>query len=174
MGIIPDRRKQVSFVRYVVLANGLIVRKGNPSGIRNDNACGHSIAVEKGTQPVFVWQKIAQECEAAGKPKITLTLFDGKGPQVLAVESGRTDAAGVSFATAVIAAKQADGKLEAAPGGPVPGATVDAGIAFQKGNTQLGKALEAALKIIHSDGSYDEILKKWGLAGTGAEPEIFE
>ena len=67
-------------------------------------------------------------------------------PELVAVEIGRADAAGVSLATAIVAAKHSDGKLEAAPGGPVTGATVDAGIAFKKGNMQLGKAIEAALK----------------------------
>ncbi|HXP74961.1 MAG TPA: ABC transporter substrate-binding protein [Stellaceae bacterium] len=174
MAILPERLKQISFVRYSILANALVVRKGNPSGIRNDDACGHSIAVEKGTQPVIVWEKKSKECEDAGKKKIDLTMFDGKGPQVLAVETGRADGAGVSFATAIVSAKHSDGKLEAAPGGPVPGATVDAGIGFKKGNTQLGKAIEAALKVIVADGTYKKIMDKWDLAGTQAEPKVFE
>jgi polar amino acid transport system substrate-binding protein len=174
MAILPARMKQVSFVRYSILANALIVKKGNPSGIRNDDACGHSIAVEKGTQPVLVWEKISKECESAGKKTIELTMFDGKGPQVLAVETGRADAAGVSYATAIVSAKHSDGKLEPAPGGPVPGATVDAGIAFKKGNTQLGKAIEAALKVVIADGTYKKIMDEWGLQGTGAEPKVFE
>ena len=53
-GIIDVRLKQVSFVRYTLLSNGLIVRHGNPSGVSNTDAFGHSVAVEKGTQPVLV------------------------------------------------------------------------------------------------------------------------
>ena len=174
MAILPERLKQVSFVRYSILANALIVKAGNPSGIRNDDACGHSVAVEKGTQPVIVWEKKSKECEDAGKKKIELTMFDGKGPQVLAVETGRADGAGVSYATAIVSAKHSDGKLEAAPGGPVPGATVDAGIAVKHGNTQLAKAIEAALKVVIADGTYKKTMDKWGLQGTQAEPKIFE
>ena len=174
MGILEARRKQVSFTRYALLANGLIVRKGNPTGIKNNDACGHSIAVEKGTQPVFVWEDISKKCEASGKPAIQLSVFDGKGPQVLAVEAGRADAAGVSYATAIVAAKHSNGKLEPAPGGPVPGATVDAGIAFKKDNLQLGKAIEAALKVIIADGRYAKIMNAWALDGTAADPAIFE
>ncbi len=174
MGILEARRKQVSFTRYALLANGLIVRKGNPTGIKNNDACGHSIAVEKGTQPVFVWEDISKKCEASGKPAIQLSVFDGKGPQVLAVEAGRAEAAGVSYATAIVAAKHSNGKLEPAPGGPVPGATVDAGIAFKKDNLQLGKAIEAALKVIIADGRYAKIMNAWALDGTAADPAIFE
>jgi polar amino acid transport system substrate-binding protein len=174
MGILEQRLKQVSFVRYAILANGLIVRKGNPTGVSNTDACGHSIAVEKGTQPVFVWEKKAKECEAAGKPKIELLVFDGKGPQVLAVEAGRAEAAGVSFATAIIAAKHSNGKLDAAPGGPVPDASVDAGIALKKESKQLLQAVEAALKATVANGTYDKIFAKWELSAARASPAIVE
>ena len=174
MGILPARLPLVSFVRYGHFSNGLVVRKGNPTNVRNDDACGHTIAVEKGTQPLLVWQKKSDECVAAGKAKIELLVFEGKGPQVLAVESGRAEAAGVGFATAIVAAKHSNGKLDAAPGGPVPGATVECGIAFNKQNVKLGQALEAALKSLVKDGTYDKIWEKWSLSPERAPPAIFQ
>ena len=174
MGILPARLPLVSFVRYGHFSNGLVVRKGNPTGIRNDDACGHTIAVEKGTQPLLVWQKKSDECVAAGKAKIELLVFEGKGPQVLAVESGRAEAAGVGFATAIVAAKHSNGKMDAAPGGPVPGATVECGIAFNKQNVKLGQAIEAALKALVKDGTYDKIWEKWSLSPERAPPAVFQ
>ena len=174
MGILPARLPLVSFVRYGHFSNGLVVRKGNPTNIRNDDACGHTIAVEKGTQPLLVWQKKSDECVAAGKAKIELLVFEGKGPQVLAVESGRAEAAGVGFATAIVAAKHSNGKLDAAPGGPVPGATVECGIAFNKQNVKLGQAMEAALKALVKDGTYDKIWEKWSLSPERASPAVFQ
>ena len=174
MGILPARLQLVSFVRYGHFSNGLVVRKGNPTNIRNDNACGHTIAVEKGTQPLLVWQKKSDECVAAGKAKIELLVFEGKGPQVLAVESGRAEAAGVGFATAIVAAKHSNGKMDAAPGGPVPGATVECGIAFNKPNVKLGQAIEAALNALVKDGTYDKIWEKWSLSPERASPAVFQ
>jgi polar amino acid transport system substrate-binding protein len=174
MGILPARLPLVSFVRYGHFSNGLVVRKGNPTNVRNDNACGHTLAVEKGTQPLFVWQKKSEECVAAGKAKIELLVFEGKGPQVLAVESGRAEAAGVGFATAIVAAKHSNGKLDAAPGGPVPGATVECGIAFNKERVKLGQALEAALKTLVKNGTYDKIYEKWALSAERASPAVFQ
>jgi polar amino acid transport system substrate-binding protein len=174
MGILESRLKQVSFVRYALLTNGLIVRKGNPTNVSNRDACGHSIALEKGTQPVFVWEEKSKECEAAGKRKIDMLIFDGKGPQVLAVESERAEAAGVSYSTAIVAAKHSNGKLDAAPGGPVPGAQVDAGIAFRKENRQLGQAMEAALKVLVTNGTYAKIFEKWDLGALTTTPVIAE
>jgi polar amino acid transport system substrate-binding protein len=172
MGILPARLPQVSFVRYGHFSNGLVVRKGNPSNVRNDDACGHAISVEKGTQPLLVWQKKSDECVAAGKAKIELTVFDGKGPQVLAVESGRAEAAGVGFATAIVAAKHSNGRLEAAPGGPVPGATVECGIAINKQSVKLGQAIESALKVLVKDGTYDKIWDNYGLSAERAPPKV--
>ena len=174
MGILPARLPLVSFVRYGHFSNGLVVRKGNPTKIRNDDACGHTIAVEKGTQPLLVWQKKSDECVAAGKGKIELLVFEGKGPQVLAVESERAEAAGVGFATAIVAAKHSNGKLEAAPGGPVPGATVECGIAFNKQSVKLGQAMEAALNSMVKDGTYDKIWEKWSLSPERAPPALFQ
>ena len=174
MGILPARLPLVSFVRYGHFSNGLVVRVGNPTNIRNDDACGHTIAVEKGTQPLLVWQKKSDECVAAGKAKIELLVFEGKGPQVLAVESGRAEAAGVGFATAIVAAKHSNGKLDAAPGGPVPGATVECGIAFNKQNVKLGQAIEAALNALVKDGTYDKIWAKWSLSPERASPAVFQ
>ncbi len=172
MGILPARLPLVSFVRYGHFSNGLVVRKGNPTNVRNDDACGHTLSVEKGTQPLLVWQKKSDECVAAGKAKIELLVFEGKGPQVLAVESGRAEAAGVGFATAIVAAKHSNGKLDAAPGGPVPGATVECGIAFNRTNVKLGQALEAGLKAIVKDGTYDKIYDKWQLSAERAQPAV--
>jgi len=172
MAITPARLKQVSFVRYIRLANGLIVRSGNPTHINNNDACGHSIAVEQGTQPVDVWEAVSKQCVQAGKPAIQLLTFNGEGPQVLAVQAGRADAAGVSFATAMMAAETSNGKLEAAPGGPVKGFTVDAGIAFKPDHEDLGKAIEAALNTLVADGTYNKILQKWHLQETATTPAI--
>ena len=173
-GILEARLKQVSYVRYTLLANGLIVRKGNPTGITNLDACGRSVAVEKGTQPVMVWENQAKLCETAGKKKLDLMVFDGKGSQVLAVETGRADGAGVTLATAVIAAKHSNGKLEPAPGGPVPGASIDGGIAMRKDRKQLALAIEAAMKVVHASGDYERIFAKWSLSDSKVGPAIFE
>ena len=173
LGILPARLPVISFVRYGYLSSGLAVRKGNPANITTADGCGHTLAMEKGTNSLLLWQDIAKKCEAAGKP-VNLMIFDGKGPQVLAVETGRAEAAGFSYASTLVAAKHSDGKLEAAPGGPIPGGTVEAGIAFSKDKPELGHALEAALKVIVANGTYNKIFEKWGLSSDRAPVAIVQ
>ena len=38
------------------------------------------------------------------------------------------------------------------------------GIAVQKGNTELLDKINAGLKNVQEDGTFDELLEKWGLA----------
>jgi polar amino acid transport system substrate-binding protein len=173
LGILPARLPVISFVRYGYLSSGLAVRRGNPANIKTSDGCGHSLALEKGTNSLLLWQEIAKKCEAEGKP-VNLMVFDGKGPQVLAVETGRAEAAGFSYASTLVAAKHSDGKLEAAPGGPIPGGTVEAGIAFGKDKLELGRAIEAALKLLVADGTYDKIFEKWGLSTDRAPVAIVQ
>lgn len=172
MAITPVRLQQVSFVRYGIYTNGLIVRRGNPSGISTTDACGHSIAVERGTQPLILWTEKSRECEAAGRQPIRLLVFEGKGPQVLAVEAGRADAAGVGFATALVAVQHSNGRLEGAPGGPVPGGNSPSGIAFNRTRPALGQAIEAALQVLVADGRYAAIFDKWDMPAARSTPEI--
>ena len=174
MAILKPRLSQISFVRYANAGNGLIVLKGNPKNVKTTEGCGLSIAGEKGTQPLLLWQDIAKQCDADGKPKINILVFDGKGPQVLAVETGRADAAAVTYATALVAAEHSGGKLESAPGGLVPGGTVDCGIAFGKDHPELGQAIEAALKIILANGTYDKLFTKWNLSIEKSTPMIVQ
>lgn len=173
MGIRADRLPTVSFVRYGYLSSGLVVRKGNPTKVRTDDGCGRTMAFEKGTSSLLLWQDIEKKCEAMGKP-INLMIFDGKGPQVLAVETGRAEAAGFSYATALVTEQHSGGKLEAAPGGPVPGGTVECGIAFNKDRPELGRAMEAALKSLVADGTYDRIFEKWSLSSDRAAPAMIQ
>ncbi len=172
MSILKPRLKVVSFVRYSHANQGLVVRRGNPAGVSTGNACGHSVALEKGTQPFLYWQDNATRCETEGKPKMTLLVFDGKGPQMLAVESGRAEAMGVGYATATVAAKHSGGKLETAPGGPAPGGNVETGIVYAKTQPQLGRAIEAALKTLIANGTYAQIFAKWGLSDLTETPAV--
>jgi len=170
IGIMPARLKVVSFARYSVATNGLVVASGNPAKINTQNACGHTIALEKGTSPELYWEGAADDCVKQGKPKMSLLVLDGEGPQMLAIQSGRAEAAGVGYATAVVVAQHSGGKLAVADGGPALGSTLDCGVAVSRDNPQLGKAIVAALKVMVANGSYDAIFKKWGLSALRSDP----
>ncbi|ABE37173.1 bacterial extracellular solute-binding s, 3 family protein [Paraburkholderia xenovorans LB400] len=172
IGILPARLKVVSFVRYSVATNGLVVASGNPAKINTHDACGHTIALEKGTSPELYWETAANDCTKQGKPKMNLLVLDGEGPQMLAIQSGRAEAAGVGYATAVVVAQHSGGKLSVAEGGAAPGGELDCGVAISKDDPQLGNAIAAALKVMVANGSYDAIFRKWGLSALRSTPSF--
>jgi len=169
MAILPSRLQSVSFVRYLVLQNGLVVKAGNPTNVSTQDVCGHTIGLEAGAEEIQLYQQKNADCTAAGKTAIKTQVFPSEATQILAVESGQVEAAGVGYATAAYIAQTSNGKLAAAPGGPVSGGDVDAGIAINKSNTQLGNALVAALKDIKANGAYQKVLQKWGVSQSGAD-----
>jgi polar amino acid transport system substrate-binding protein len=171
MGMLPVRLAAVSFVRYGRLSSGLVVRKGNPTNLTTTDGCGRTLAFERGTLSFIVWTEIQKTCEANGKP-INFMILEGRGAQLLAVETGRAEAAGFGYASALIASKHSNGKLEPAPGGPVPGGTVECGIAFAKERPQLGEAIAAALQALVDNGRYDRIFATWNLSADRAAPEV--
>jgi polar amino acid transport system substrate-binding protein len=56
----------------------------------------------------------------------------------------------------------------------VPGATVECGIAFNKQNVKLGQAMEAALKALVKDGTYDKIWANYDLSAERAPPALIQ
>ena len=80
---------------------------------------------------------------------------------MLAVESGRAEAAGVGFATRIVAAKHSNGKLRR--GARRAGSRRDRRMRhrLQQAELKLGQAMEAALKALVADGTYDKIYEKW-------------
>lgn len=162
IGVLPDRRTQVSYAQYIMLEDGLLAKKGNPSGISVNNVCGHSVSVESGAEEVALYQNISKQCVKAGKKPVDVQSYSSESSQVLALQSGHADAVGVGTEVCAYIAKQSNGALEALPGA-IPNNKLPAGMVVSKSNRQLGMALVAALKQLEKSGELGKILQKWGL-----------
>jgi polar amino acid transport system substrate-binding protein len=163
IGITADRLKQVSFVEYGSIGEGLMVKKGNPSGLSTSDVCGHSVAVEAGAVEVTFYGDVSNKCTDAGKPKVTVDVYATEPAQVLAVESGHDDAVGVGSTTTATIAKSSKGALVDLPG-LVAGGDLAIGFVVAKSDPQLGQALTSAIKKLQESGTLDAINKKWKLA----------
>lgn len=162
IGVLPARRTQVSYVQYVELEDGLLVKTGNPSGISLSDVCGHSVSVEDGAEEVGLYQSLSQQCVSAGKKAVNVQSYSSEASQVLAVENGHADAVGVGSEVCAYIAKQSNGQLQALHGG-IPNHQIPAGMVVAKNNAQLGKALLAAMKQLKASGKLASILNKYGM-----------
>ncbi|NEG56192.1 ABC transporter substrate-binding protein [Bifidobacterium platyrrhinorum] len=158
--ITPDRMKSVDFVSYFTAGMGYAVKKGNPNKVNENDLCGLKVAVETGTVEETAINETAKKCKADGKKDIEIQSSKQQTDATTAVVTGKAD---VFFADSPVvgyAIAQTDGQLEQLGDDfdSVPNA-----IAIKKGDTGTVEAVQKAMQKLMDDGTYDKILKHWGV-----------
>ncbi|MET3616346.1 polar amino acid transport system substrate-binding protein [Rhizobium aquaticum] len=157
----------VDWVReYVVFA----VQKGNPKGIVSlESSCGHRISVMAGGSAEKVINQQAEKCTAAGKPPIQVQSFNDQPSSILAVRSNRSDAFFASQGPITYFVEQAGGQLELSGVGKSNGfEDLYQGSVLPKGSP-LTSIVKDGLQILHDNGTYGAIMKKWKVDGNMIE-----
>jgi polar amino acid transport system substrate-binding protein len=153
----PERQKSIDFVDYFTAGTSILVKKGNPEGIKTlDDFCGKTIALQRGTTQEDVAKTQAAKCSAAGKP-LKVLAFDRDTEALLQVKQGRAVADMNDFPVAAYNASKSDDY-------EVVGEQIGAGpygIGVRKADTQFRDALQKAMQAIIDDGTYGRILEKW-------------
>jgi polar amino acid transport system substrate-binding protein len=152
-----EREKVVDMVDYFSAGTSFMVKKGtslNPSSTAD--LCGKKVAVEKGTTQLDDVTAQSKKC------KLTVLPFPDQNGANLALQSGRADVVLADSPVNAYAAKQSNGAFEIV--GKVYG-TAPYGIAVPKGGKYAGlaDAIKAALDDLAQNGTYKQILQKWGI-----------
>jgi polar amino acid transport system substrate-binding protein len=165
-----DRLKQVDMIPYFKAGQSLVVLKGNPLGIKSQNdVCGKTVAVQNGTTELdfingtsdYEGDGLNKACKDAGKAEITVHAFDKDNDAQLDLQSGKADAYFADSPAAGFFVSHHASTFE------LSGVTLEVaieGISVAKTNTGLRDAVKAALLSMISDGTYTQILTKWGVA----------
>jgi len=174
VGDFVSRRENNDFVDWVQEYVVFAVRAGNPTGIEGlDTACGNRIAVQAGGSAERVIIEQAAKCEADGKEPLEVKTYADQPTSILAVRSNRADAFFSSQAPLTYFVQQSDGELELAGVGKSNGFKDLFQGAVVPSGSPLGPVLLSAFEILHENGTYDTIMKKWGLENnTLAKPGI--
>lgn len=160
----PERAKQLTFVLYMNSGGNVMVRAGNPKNIKSiEDLCGKSDADIQGTTFITQLQGLSKQyCTSKGKPAIKFQDYQEPSERLAALINGRADFSFTANDANAYSVSQSNGKLAVVPGIFVPGPPY--GIAMNKNNTQLAKALQAGMKVIIGNGEYAAFMKKWGVA----------
>jgi polar amino acid transport system substrate-binding protein len=165
-----QRKQQVNMVSYFSAGTQWATKKGNPTGISIDNACGKRVAVQKATVQVDDVAARSKKCTAAGKPAISVDQYQGQDQATSAVVSGKDDAMLADSPVVAYAVKQSGGALETL------GEIYDAapyGYVVKKDQTEFAKAIADAVKQLIAEGSYRSALAKWGVTqGAITDPAV--
>jgi len=153
-----ERQQQVDMIDYYTAGiqwASLADKKIDP-----ENACGIKLAVQNGTtEALDDGPAKSDACVAAGKEPIELLGYDTQDDATAAVTLGRADAMSADSPVTQYAVAQSDGKLVTS--GEVYSVFLY-GMPIAK-DSGLGEALQAALQSLMDDGTYTEILSKWGV-----------
>ncbi len=157
------RQAQVDFVNYYSAG----IQWAAPAGktVDPDNACGLKVAAQTGTtQETEDLPAKSKACTAAGKKAITIIKIDSQDAVNQSVILGQADAFAADSPITQYAVKQSNGKLQLA--GDIYGAA-PYGFVVAKDAGTLKQALQKAVQSMIDDGSYKQVLDKWGVGAGG-------
>ncbi|MFF7641104.1 transporter substrate-binding domain-containing protein [Streptomyces canus] len=168
----PERQKSLYFVDYFHAGMDILVKKRNPEKIGNVlDLCGKSVAVAKATTQADLMRSQASACKAAGKSPITVVELPSEGDALVAVRAGKATADVLDAAVAEYNARTAGNGKEfdvvRDPAHPTGYAPVYTGIGVLRKDHDLVLALKSALDSLVEDGTYRQLLKKYGLTSYG-------
>ncbi|SDF66105.1 amino acid ABC transporter substrate-binding protein, PAAT family (TC 3.A.1.3.-) [Blastococcus fimeti] len=166
----PDRLAEATMISYFSAGTQWAVQEGNPEDVDADNACGLSVAVQRGTVQAEDITARSAECETSGEEAIDIQQFEGQDEATAALVSGRVDASLADSPVMAYAVQQTNGQLE------LLGDIYDSapyGWVVPQAQTEFAQVLADALTALIEDGTYAEILEKWGVeAGAIDTPEV--
>jgi polar amino acid transport system substrate-binding protein len=165
-----EREKTVEFVDYFSAGISFYAKaSSNPAVKTVEDLCGKTVSVEKGTTEEEEAKAQGGKCTKAGKKSVTVLVYPNQNGANLAIASGRAELGMADSPIAAYQVKQSGGtfKLVGETYGAAP-----YGLAIPKGSGMATPIL-AALKAIIADGTYTQILTKWGVqAGAITTPKI--
>jgi len=160
---LPERREIMTFVDYFNVGSNLMVKSGNPEDISDfASLCGKSLGVQAGTAQLEDAKARQQDC---GAEPIDLQTFQTNDAANLALNSGRVDAVYAQTIVNAYVMSQAEGQYEVIDGAynEAPVGVVFSATAGASPDSELVTAIQGAVSELIENGTYDDIIKKWGL-----------
>jgi len=160
----PTRQQTFDFVDFIVDGFTILVKDGNPAGVNSiADLCGKTVSIVTGSTAIPVVEAQSGKCTAEGKQTLTVKQFQKASDARLQVQSGKMTAFfGATPVMLYLADNAEGGKAFDAVQGEIYGKTV-AGMAVRKDDTALRDSLVKAYSAIMEDGSYTQVLAKYGL-----------
>jgi polar amino acid transport system substrate-binding protein len=158
----PDRAERASFLLFMITGQSLVVRKGNPKGIANeDGMCGQTASGSYNSSSAMLVQSISTKCIEKGKAGITWIPAADHEPAYRSLSNGRID----MVMDGTVSAYQRMRSMEAQNfdvAFSVP-TDVKAGFIVRKGNNEMLKIVSDGAIELQKSGQLASLMKKYGL-----------
>jgi polar amino acid transport system substrate-binding protein len=157
-----ERQAKIDFVDYQKSGFAILVKKGNPKGIKTPaDLCGNKVGMQSGTSQIDFVKAI--DC---GDKAIEISEFPTEDETRLAVASGRVDADVADLPPMAHFVKTSPQGAEFEISSTEQYETGLLGLAVSKKLPELRDAIQTATQQLMDNGTYDTLLAKWGLEAT--------
>ncbi|WP_329391930.1 ABC transporter substrate-binding protein [Streptomyces sp. NBC_01716] len=158
-----ERLEQMDMIEYMGAGEGALFKKGNPDDIQasaKTSLCGLRVAAMSGSyQEQTSLPETSKKCAEADKNPVKATAFPSNNESILAVSSGRVDAAIADTPVVQYAQTQNKATFESLI---FDGTKSHNNVGLPKGSP-LTPAVAAALQKLMDEGSYQKVFDKWGI-----------
>ena len=160
----PERQQHITFIDYMMETKIFLTLAGNPASITDvlSSACGHTIAVQRGTVDPEYLQIVNDSCMQKNLPEAKSLEFTSSSDKKLAVQSARVDASFFSSVDFPALQEESGNAFAAFVLAELPEELW--GIAVNPKDTELANAILKATQDIMDDGTYKSILSKWNVS----------
>lgn len=157
----PEREQVVDFVPYLYSGTAVSVSKEHPAAITgmDDSLCGKKVMVAIGTTAEALSQEQSEKCTAAGKQPVDINRNNQAAVSIQQVQNGQMDAYLDTAETIGYYISKTGAQIQFAG---EPFGTIKVGAATLKGNAELHNAIQQGIDELITDGTYAEILERWG------------
>jgi polar amino acid transport system substrate-binding protein len=167
----PARNKELDYVTYSVSEDQVVAESSIAGRLHGPmDLCGLTTAVTTGGVELPYLQTLSKQCVNSGKKPISISILQDIASTFLAAANGRADFVVNSQVLTEPALRQYPGKLQASF--LVSGLKFIVGIAVNKEQLQLAKAIDAAMQLLQSDGQEISILRKYGFPPSTQSPAM--
>jgi polar amino acid transport system permease protein len=164
--VTAERLKKYNFVEYMQGTSGLLVRTGNPQGLRTfEDLSGKRVAVLLGSANERRLKEASARLVSAGKAPLSISAYSSNVVAFKELDLGRVDAFVSGTLTLSYYMARADGRFEVG-GTPVP--PTPFGIMLPRAEVDKAQAIRAAYATLVKNGAIDKIVTKWGAEEGGA------
>lgn len=161
------RLEVVDFVSDLKDGTMLMIAESDGTNFKDElDLCGRKLGVAKGSSQVALASEVAENCKSAGKDELSVQTYPSQLESALALSSGRIDTViGVGEPLSYISHGN-PGRFKVVGDG-IFASDVE-GNMLPKGS-ELAEALVAAQNKLIENGTYQEILKKWGVTSAAID-----
>lgn len=172
--VTPERQKQFDTVTWMTTRTSYVIPTTSTTPIgATEDLCGKSVAVTTASVVEEQLQRLSEFCRSTGRAPVTSIGLADTNATLLAAQSGRATAAGMTQAAAIDVTTQQKGAYSYVTQTEQQGATADKLALYTPEVNGLGPVLHKAFGELFANGEYQRIMHEWGLDDVAvAEPEF--